>query len=116
MKPSLTPPGKQRTPAGSLFPRRSAACVAEGRYDDTRENASAEETHYLHRYPGSGDRCRVIASVPGFPGCHAYGRSPSAAVRKVQAALEFYLTELRCAGLEIPRQPRPVAVDIQVAV
>jgi len=59
---------------------------------------------------------RVIASVPGFPGCHAYGRTPSAAVRKVRAALEFYLTELRCAGLEIPRQPHPVAVDIQVAV
>ncbi|MBI2920133.1 MAG: type II toxin-antitoxin system HicB family antitoxin [Planctomycetes bacterium] len=37
---------------------------------------------------------RFIASVPGVPDCHVYGRTASEAVRKVRAALRFYLTEL----------------------
>ena len=36
---------------------------------------------------------RVIASVPGLPGCHAYGRTPSEAVRRVKGAVRFYLRE-----------------------
>ena len=34
---------------------------------------------------------RVIASVPGIPGCHSYGRTPSEAIRRVRSALRFYL-------------------------
>ena len=40
------------------------------------------------------DDGRVMASVPGLPGCHAYGPTPAQAVRRVKAGLRFYLREL----------------------
>ena len=62
------------------------------------------------------DDGRVIASVPGVPGCHAYGRSPATAVRRVRAALRFYLKEIVREGGKLPAQTRPVTVDISLAV
>lgn len=59
---------------------------------------------------------RYIASVPGVAGCHAYGRTPVAAVRRVKSALLFYLKEIRSEGKKLPTQPKPVAVQIQLAV
>jgi predicted RNase H-like HicB family nuclease len=59
---------------------------------------------------------RIIASIPGVPGCHAYGRTPAEAVRRVKAALRFYLREIIREGGQPPKQPRPVAVEIQLAV
>jgi predicted RNase H-like HicB family nuclease len=37
---------------------------------------------------------RVMASIRGVPGCHAYGGTPREAVRRVQSALRFYLKEV----------------------
>ncbi len=59
---------------------------------------------------------RVIASVPGVPGCHAYGRTRSEAVRRVKSALKFYLQELLKEGKTPPKQPKPVTLEIQLAV
>jgi predicted RNase H-like HicB family nuclease len=59
---------------------------------------------------------RVIASVPGVPGCHAYGRTPAGAVRRVKAALRFYLKEILREGSRVPTQPKPVAVEISLAL
>jgi predicted RNase H-like HicB family nuclease len=59
---------------------------------------------------------RVIASVPGVPGCHAYGKSTAEAVRRVKAALIFYLKETLREGRRIPVQSRPVAVEISLAL
>ena len=59
---------------------------------------------------------RLIASVPGIPGCHAYGRSRREAVARVRSALRFYLAELLRQGEKPPLQPRPVTVQISVAV
>jgi len=51
------------------------------------------------------DDGRVMASVPGLPGCHAYGPTPAQAVRRVKAGLRFYLRELLRMGLRPPRRP-----------
>lgn len=59
---------------------------------------------------------RAIASVPGVPGCHVYGRTRAEAIRRVKAALRFYLQELIREGRKLPKQPRPVAVEVQIAV
>jgi len=59
---------------------------------------------------------RVIASVPGVPGCHAYGKSTSEAVRRIKAALIFYLKETLREGHRIPVQSRPVSVEISLAL
>lgn len=59
---------------------------------------------------------RVIASVPGVPGCHAYGKTQSEAVRRVKSALKFYLQELLKAGKKPPKQAKPVTVEIQLVV
>ena len=59
---------------------------------------------------------RAIASIPGVPGCHAYGRTPSEAVRRVRSALRFYVKETLREGKKLPKQPRPITVEIQVAV
>lgn len=59
---------------------------------------------------------RVIASVPGVPGCHAYGRAPAGAVRRVKAAPRFYLKEILREGRRVPIQPKPVAVEISLAL
>ena len=59
---------------------------------------------------------RVIASIPGVPGCHAYGRTPSEAVRRVKAALRFYLKEVLKEGGRLPKQPKPITVEIRLAV
>ena len=62
------------------------------------------------------DDGRYIASVPGVPGCHVYGRTPASAVRRARTALKFYLKEIVSEGKELPTQPRPVAVRISIAV
>jgi predicted RNase H-like HicB family nuclease len=59
---------------------------------------------------------RVIASVPGIPGCHVYGRTPSEAVRRVKPVLGFYLKQVLKEGKKLPKQPRPVSVEIHIAV
>ena len=59
---------------------------------------------------------RYIASVPGIPGCHVYGRTRQMAVRNVKSALKFYLKELVKRGQVIPIQPKPVVVKITLAV
>jgi predicted RNase H-like HicB family nuclease len=59
---------------------------------------------------------RIIASVPGVPGCHAYGRTPAGAVRRVKAALRFYLKQILREGRRVPTQPKPVAVQISLAL
>jgi predicted RNase H-like HicB family nuclease len=59
---------------------------------------------------------RVIATVPGLPGCHAYGPTPAQAVRKVKAGLRFYLQELARMGRKPPPQPKPITVEISIAV
>jgi len=41
---------------------------------------------------------RIIASVPGVPGCHAYGRTRSEAVRRVTSALRFFIRETVRSG------------------
>jgi predicted RNase H-like HicB family nuclease len=48
------------------------------------------KTSYLIIFDRESDG-RVIASVPGVTGCHAYGRSRREAVRRVTRALRFYL-------------------------
>jgi len=58
---------------------------------------------------------RSIASVPGVPGCHAYGRTPAEAVRRVRAALKFFLKEELKSGHPLPKQSKPVAVEIRLA-
>jgi predicted RNase H-like HicB family nuclease len=62
------------------------------------------------------DDGRVIASVPGLPGCHAYGSTAGQAVRKVKAGLRFYLQELARLGQKPPQQPKPITVQISIAV
>ena len=52
---------------------------------------------------------RLIASVPGIPGCHAYGRTRAQAIRRVKSALKFYLEALLREGKKPPKQPKPVA-------
>ena len=59
---------------------------------------------------------RIIASVPGVPGCHAYGKTQSEAVRRVKSTLTFYLQELLRQGKKPPKQATPVTVEIQLAV
>ena len=59
---------------------------------------------------------RVIASVPGMPGCHAYGRTSAEAIRRARGALRFYLKEILREGKPVPAQPKPIAVQISVAV
>jgi predicted RNase H-like HicB family nuclease len=59
---------------------------------------------------------RAIASVPGVPGCHSYGRTPGEAVRRVRSVLRFYLRTLVREGARLPRQPKPITVNIEVAV
>ena len=59
---------------------------------------------------------RIIASVPGVPGCHAYGRSPSEAIKRVTRSLHFYLETAQSLGIPVPKQVNPVAVQVQVAV
>jgi predicted RNase H-like HicB family nuclease len=41
---------------------------------------------------------RVIASVPGVPGCHVHGRTPREAVAKARKALQFYVDALKEDG------------------
>lgn len=48
---------------------------------------------------------RAIASIPGVPGCHAYGRTPREAVRKAKNALRFYLKEVLRSGDKLPKLP-----------
>ena len=62
------------------------------------------------------DDGRVIASVPGVSGCHAYGKTQSEAVRRVKSALKFYLQELLKEGKKPPKQAKPVIIEIQLAV
>ena len=59
---------------------------------------------------------RTIASIPGVPGCHAYGRTPAEAIRRVRAALRFYLRETLREGRKPPEQPKPITVKIRLAV
>jgi len=59
---------------------------------------------------------RIIASVPGVPGCHAYGRTRDQAVRKVKSALSFYLKEMIEEGEKLPSQPKPVTVEVSLAL
>jgi len=59
---------------------------------------------------------RAIASIPGVPGCHAYGRTPREAVRRVKSTLRFYLQEIVREGKKLPKQPRPITVEIRLAV
>ena len=62
------------------------------------------------------DDGRIIATVPGLPGCHAYGPTPAQAVRRVKAGLRFYLQELARMGRKPPPQPKPITVQISIAV
>src|SRR5262245_37392014 len=57
-----------------------------------------------------------MASVPGIPGCHAYGRTTSEAIRRVKSALRFYLQEILREGRRLPKQPKPITVEIHLAV
>lgn len=57
---------------------------------------------------------RLIASVPGVPGCHVYGRTARQAVSRARRAVQFYVDSLRGQGRRPPRQPT-VAVQIEVA-
>ncbi|MBI3098485.1 MAG: type II toxin-antitoxin system HicB family antitoxin [Planctomycetes bacterium] len=41
----------------------------------------------------------IIASVPGIPGCHVYGRTRATALRRVRSALRFFKV-LRDAGAQ----------------
>ena len=59
---------------------------------------------------------RIMASVPGVPGCHAYGRTRSEAVRRVTSALRFFIRETIRSGGRLPSQPGPVTITISVAV
>jgi len=59
---------------------------------------------------------RAMASVPGIPGCHAYGRTTSEAIRRVKSALRFYLQEILKEGRRLPKQPKPITVEIHLAV
>jgi len=59
---------------------------------------------------------RTIASVPGVAGCHAYGRTPQSAIRRVRSALRFYLSELARSGSPLPSQLKPVVTRISIAV
>jgi len=59
---------------------------------------------------------RYIASVPGVPGCHAYGRTSAQAVRRVKSALAFYIKEIIEEGEKIPSQPKPVTVEVSLAL
>ena len=59
---------------------------------------------------------RVIATVPGVPGCHAYGHTSAQAVRRVAGALRFFLRETVRGGGKPPVQPKPITVQIKVAV
>ena len=59
---------------------------------------------------------RIIASVPGIPGCHAYGRTRAQAIRRVKSALSFYLKEMIEEGEKIPSQPKPVTVEVSLAL
>jgi len=58
---------------------------------------------------------RVIASVSGVPGCHVYGRNAESALKRIKKALRFYISSLRKIGKNPPRQPHPVAVEIELA-
>lgn len=57
---------------------------------------------------------RAIATVPGVPGCHAYGSTPSEAVRRVKSALSIYLKQVLQEGRPLPVQPKPIAVVINL--
>lgn len=59
---------------------------------------------------------RAIASIPGVPGCHAYGRSRSEAIRRVKASLRFYLQQIVREGKKLPLQPKPITVRVDIAV
>ena len=59
---------------------------------------------------------RSIASVPGIPGCHTYGRPPLEAVRRVKRALRFFLMEVAKEGKKLPDQPKPITVNISLSV
>lgn len=59
---------------------------------------------------------RAIASVPGIPGCHAYGRTPGAAIRRVRSVLRCHVKETLRAGGKVPKQPRPITVEIELAL
>ncbi len=59
---------------------------------------------------------RVFASVPGIPGCHAYGRTSKEAVRRAKASLRFFLQETLRSGGRLPSQPKPLTVQVSVAV
>lgn len=58
---------------------------------------------------------RHIASVPGIPGCHAYGRTPAEALRRVKSALSFFVREIRREGRKLPGQPRRIVAEITIA-
>ncbi|MBI2891754.1 MAG: type II toxin-antitoxin system HicB family antitoxin [Nitrospirae bacterium] len=59
---------------------------------------------------------RIIASVPGVPGCHVYGRSRRSALKRVRKALEFFVQELAGIGQPLPRQEHPATVQIRIGV
>ncbi|GEM_PF-6076038 len=46
---------------------------------------------------------RVIASAPGIPGGHVYGKTRAEALRRLRAALRFYVRQALGKG----RAPRP---------
>ncbi len=53
------------------------------------------------------DDGRIIASAPGIPGGHVYGRTRAEALRRLRAALRFYVREALGKG----RGPRPQSRD-----
>jgi len=56
---------------------------------------------------------RHIASVPGVPGCHVYGRTRQQAVGRARRALQFYLDVRRQEGRKPPKQP-PMTAEVEV--
>ena len=58
---------------------------------------------------------RIIASVPGVPGCHAYGNSTAEALRKVKSLLQYYVAETVKNGGRIPRQRGRLTAQITIA-
>ncbi len=70
-----------------------------------------------HRYIIVFDReedGRHIASVPGVPGCHAYGRTRKEALDRARAALRFYVREARKQGRRLPAQAGSSIAEVEI--
>ncbi len=62
----------------------------------------------------SEDDGRIIASAPGIPGGHVYGRTRAEALRRLRSALRFYVREALGKG-HCPRpQSRAAVAEIEV--